>query len=40
MVGAVPAGTAVKIDAVVEGRCWLLDDGQQPVLLEAGEPDQ
>jgi hypothetical protein len=30
----------VKIDAVVEGRCWLLDDGQQPVLLEAGEPDQ
>lgn len=27
----------VKIDAVVEGRCWLLADGQQPVLLEAGE---
>jgi AraC-like DNA-binding protein len=27
----------VKIDAVVEGRCWLLADGQEPVLLEAGE---
>jgi AraC-like DNA-binding protein len=27
----------VKIDAVVEGSCWLLADGQQPVMLEAGE---
>jgi AraC-like DNA-binding protein len=27
----------VKLDALVEGRCWLLADGQQPVLLEAGE---
>src|ERR1700734_1286652 len=27
----------VKIDAVVDGRCWLLTGGQEPVLLEAGE---
>jgi AraC-like DNA-binding protein len=27
----------VKIDAVVEGRCWLIADGQEPALLEAGE---
>jgi len=27
----------VKIDAVVEGHCWLLADGQQPMLLEAGD---
>jgi len=28
---------ALKIDAVVEGRCWLLADGRQPELLEAGD---
>lgn len=27
----------IKIDALVEGHCWLIADGRQPMLIEAGD---